>query len=220
MSNGEGIKDFVFHHITFMCLTLTLNKFVEMLKIIVLSLSFFLFFNGFGQSLPKVKIETSLDNIVVEVDTLNAPITAKSFLDLVRNGVLSNAAFYRVVRMDNQPDNDIKIEVIQGGLFVDEEIAKYKAIKHENTKNTGLKHLNGTISMARNTPGTAATEFFICVGDQPELDFGGKRNPDGQGFAAFGKVISGMDVVRKIQKQKDNQQYLIHPVPVGKAEIY
>ena len=190
-----------------------------MRKIISFSFLFFLFLNVIGQSLPKVKIETSLGNIVVELDTLNAPVTAKNFLKLVKQGVVSNSAFYRVVRMDNQPDNDVKIEVIQGGLFSDEEIEKHAAIRHENTETTGLKHLTGTISMARYTPGTAATEFFICVGNQPDLDFGGKRNPDGQGFAAFGKVISGMDVVRKIQQQKDHQQYLVNPVPIYKAEV-
>lgn len=191
-----------------------------MRNITVLSILLFLFNSGFGQSLPKVKIETSLGDIVVEVDTFNAPITAQNFLKLVKQGVVNHSAFYRVVRMDNQPDNDVKIEVIQGGLFSDKEIEKHKAIKHETTKTTGIKHLNGTISMARYTPGTAATEFFICVGDQPELDFGGKRNPDGQGFAAFGKVISGMDVVRKIQKQKDDQQYLVSPIKILKSGIF
>ena len=68
--------------------------------------------------------------------------------------------------------------------------------------------------MARNQPGTASTEFFICVGDQTELDFGGNRNGDGQGFAAFGKVVKGMDVVRKIQLQKDTSQYLVEPVKI------
>lgn len=63
-------------------------------------------------------------------------------------------------------------------------------------------------------PVTASTEFFICIGDQPSLDFGGKRNPDGQGFAVFGRVVSGMEVVRKIQQQKDTSQYLVEPVKI------
>ncbi|GAB1451395.1 hypothetical protein MASR2M47_14510 [Draconibacterium sp.] len=79
--------------------------------------------------------------------------------------------------------------------------------------------MDGTISMARTEPGTASTEFFICIGDQPELDFEGKRNPDGQGFAAFGKVIEGMDVVLKIQTQKDTNQFLVEPVKILKMEI-
>ena len=79
-------------------------------------------------------------------------------------------------------------------------------IPHETTQQTGLRHADGTLSMARNEPGTASSEFFICVGDQPELDFGGKRNPDGAGFAAFGKVLAGLDVVRKIHQSPAREQ--------------
>lgn len=190
-----------------------------MQKILFWVLFIFLFQNGFGQPLPQVRIETLLGNIVVEVDTLHAPVTASNFLKLVESGVMNNAMFYRVVRMDNQPQNKVKIEVIQGGLFKEEEVAKYRPILHETTKVTGLKHVNGTISMARMEPGTASTEFFICIGDQPELDFGGKRNPDRQGFAAFGKVVSGTDVAGKIQRQKDKEQYLADPVKVLNACI-
>ncbi|MCG6187206.1 peptidylprolyl isomerase [Maribellus maritimus] len=190
-----------------------------MRKILFLALFSFSFFIGVAQPLPQVIIETSMGNIVAELDTLNAPITAKNFLNLVKTGVLNNAVFYRVVRMDNQPNNKIKIEVVQGGLFDDERIAKYPPIQHETTKMTGLKHLNGTLSMARYEPGTASTEFSICIGDQPELDFGGKRNPDGQGFAAFGRVLSGMDVAKRIQMQKDNKQYLVETVPIYSIKI-
>ncbi|HET53584.1 MAG TPA: peptidylprolyl isomerase, partial [Ignavibacteria bacterium] len=130
-----------------------------------------------------------------------------------------NAGFYRTVRKNNQPNNNFKIEVIQGGLFSDEEIKKHPGIRHETTQETGIKHLDGTISMARNEPGTASTEFFICIGNQPELDFGGKRNADGQGFAAFGKVIKGMDVVRKIQQLPDENQYLKEPVRIISMNI-
>jgi len=189
-----------------------------MRKVLFLIVIIFLLLKGFSQPLPKVKIETSIGNIVIETDTINAPVTANNFLKLVKSGVMDSAVFYRVVRNNNQPNDKVKIEVIQGGLFDDEKIAKYNPIQHETTKTTGLKHENGTISMARVEPGTASTEFFICIGDQPELDFGGKRNPDGQGFAAFGKVISGLDVVRKIQQQKDNHQYLIEPVKFLKVD--
>ncbi len=174
---------------------------------------------SFSQKLPIVTIETSLGTIFCEIDTINVPVTANNFLKHIKNGTYKNPVFYRVVRPDNQPANNTKIEVIQGGLYADEEIDKIKPIAHETTKETGIKHLDGTISMARNEPGTASTEFFICVGNQPELDFGGVRNPDGQGFAAFGKVIEGMEVVRKIQIQKDNNQYLIKPVRIMKIEI-
>lgn len=108
-------------------------------------------------------------------------------------------AFYRVVTMRNQPTSPVKIEVIQGGLDGDS-TKRLPAIAHETNDKTGIKHLDGTISMARGMPGSASSEFFICINAQPELDFGGTRNPDGQGFAAFGHVVQGMDVVRRIQQ--------------------
>jgi peptidyl-prolyl cis-trans isomerase A (cyclophilin A) len=185
-----------------------------MRQFLLLSILFILINSVWAQPLPKVEIRTSLGKMVVEVDTIHAPVTAKNFLNHVEKGTFKSAVFYRTVRLDNQPTNTIKIEVIQGGLFSDAEIEKHPGIRHETTRETGLKHLDGTISMARNEPGTASTEFFICMGNQPELDFGGRRNPDGQGFAAFGKVIKGMNVVRKIQQMPDEKQYLKEPVKI------
>ena len=108
--------------------------------------------------------------------------------------------------------------MIQGGLFDDKLSEKLSPIEHETTEVTGILHKDGVISMARSTPGTASSEFFICIGSQPELDYNGKRNPDGQGFAAFGKVIEGMEVVRKIQNLPDKDQYLVSPVEITKIE--
>ena len=173
----------------------------------------------FSSKLPVIDIHTDLGNISVEVDTLRAPVTAKNFLRLVKNGVYEQAFFYRVVRMDNQPDSKVKIEVIQGGLFDDEKINRFTPILHENTRETGITHTDGVISMARYTPGTASTEFFICIGDQPDLDYQGNRNSDGQGFAAFGYVIKGMDVVRKIHQLNDSAQYLKRFLPIIQIEI-
>jgi peptidyl-prolyl cis-trans isomerase A (cyclophilin A) len=164
--------------------------------------------------LPVVEFRTSMGNILMEIDTLRAPVSGKNFLTLVKDGVLDSAVFYRVVRPDNQPGSKVKIEVIQGGLFADSLMAKYSSIAHEPTSVTGIRHLHGVVSMARNEPGSASTEFFICIGDQPALDFGGNRNPDGQGFAAFGKVIKGMEVVRSIQQMRDTGQYLIDHVKI------
>jgi peptidyl-prolyl cis-trans isomerase A (cyclophilin A) len=175
--------------------------------------------NMYAQQLPKTVLKTEFGEIVCEIDTIHAPVTAINFLNHVKNGTFKNALFYRVVRPDNQPYSKAKIEVIQGGLYDDKLIEKYPVIAHETTRQTGLKHIDGALSMARNQPGTASTEFFICIGDQPSLDFGGNRNPDGQGFAVFGRVISGMDVVRKIQLQKDTGQYLVEPVKILKMEI-
>jgi len=165
-------------------------------------------------SLPTIEMTTELGEIIIEIDTINAPITANNFLKYVDEKRFSNASFYRVVRMDNQPDNLIKIEVIQGGLRDDESPLSLPPIEHESTDKTGIVHKDGVISMARVEPGSASSEFFICIGDQPELDFGGQRNPDGQGFAAFGKVIEGMEVVRNIQSQPDEKQMLIKPIRI------
>ncbi len=166
---------------------------------------------------PHIVITTELGNIEAEIYLDKAPVTAGNFLNYVDGGKYNNlACFYRVVRSDNQPNKKVKIEVIQGGFYEDSLVEKYqfKPIRHETTNETGILHKDGVISMARNEPGTASSEFFICVGDQPELDFAGTRNPDKQGFAAFGKVIKGMDVVRKIQKLKDKEQYLERPVKI------
>ena len=166
------------------------------------------------QNEPIVEIQTTLGNIQVELYPDKAPVTAKNFLHLADEGVYRNAEFYRTVRMNNQPNNQVKIEVIQGGLFEDSLVDKIPPIPHETTKQTGIKHKDGVISMARNAPGSASSEFFICIGDQPELDYGGKRNPDGQGFAAFGRVVRGMDIIKKIQMLPDSGQYLVHPVKI------
>lgn len=187
--------------------------------IFIVSAMLFVLFSCNRPQLPHVRLETSLGNIVIEVDTLHAPITAKNFISLVGNGVYSNALFYRVVKKENQPHNPVKIEVVQGGLFHDSLVDLQKSIVHETTRQTGILHKNGTVSMARNQPGSASSEFFICIGNQPELDFEGKRNPDGQGFAAFGKVIEGMDVVKKIQQRNDTSQILIEYVEILSAKV-
>ena len=167
-------------------------------------------------SLPQVRMKTDLGDIIIEIDTISAPITAVNFLKYVDEKIFKSAFFYRVVRMDNQPNNEIKIDVIQGGLGYDESPLSLAPIEHETTDKTGILHKDGVISMARMEPGTASSEIFICVGDQPELDFGGKRNPDGQGFAAFGNVIKGMAVAEKIHSISAPKQYLDKPVIIFK----
>ncbi len=165
-------------------------------------------------TLPQVKMKTDLGDIILEIDTISAPVTAANFLKYVDDKIFNSSFFYRVVRMDNQPNNKIKIEVIQGGLGFDESPLSLSPIEHETTDKTGILHKDGVISMARMEPGTASSEIFICVGDQPELDFGGKRNPDGLGFAAFGKVIKGMEIVREIQSKQDNEQMLVTTINI------
>ena len=116
--------------------------------------------------------------------------------------------------MGNQPNNDVKIQVIQGGLGFDNHPLELPPIIHETTAETGVRHKGGTISMARLEPGTASSEIFICINDQPDLDFDGKRKPDGQGFAAFGKVVSGMEFVRQIQQLPETGQMLEKTVKI------
>jgi peptidyl-prolyl cis-trans isomerase A (cyclophilin A) len=164
-----------------------------------------------------VTIKTELGNIEVEIYEKKAPITAGNFLRYVDENLFEGASFYRTVTMDNQPDNDVRIEVIQGGRLSGDS-SGYLPIVHETTDKTGILHEDGVISMARDRPGSATSEFFICIGNQPELDFGGKRNPDGQGFAAFGRVIRGMDVVRKIHEQPAEGQRLNPSVKIFTIE--
>lgn len=179
-----------------------------MKKLVWLFLFISLFFSACSKKNPVVLINTELGQIKVEIYEKQAPITATNFLRYVDINRYKNSTFYRVVTPDNQT-NPVKIEVIQGGLgFSKNARESFSPIRHETTQITGIRHTDGVISMARGKPGSASSEFFICIGDQPELDFGGKRNPDGQGFAAFGKVTEGMDVVRKIQQQPATKQIL------------
>lgn len=180
----------------------------------VLALVALLFVSGVSAAAPRVRMETKLGTIVVELDPAKAPITVANFLRYVDEDRFSTARFYRVVHMDNQPNNDVRIEVIQGGLGFEPDLKRLPEIEHETTERTGILHKKGTISMARAEPGTASSEFFICVSDQPELDFGGKRNPDGQGFAAFGRVVEGMDVVAKIHEAPESNQILLEPIGI------
>ncbi|MDJ0916657.1 MAG: peptidylprolyl isomerase [Woeseiaceae bacterium] len=144
---------------------------------------------------PEILMQTSMGDIRVEIAADVAPLTGANFLRLAEGGHLDGAGFYRVVRPDN--DNGTPpISVIQGG--VQDRGSPFAPVPHETTERTGLTHVDGAISMARGGVGTASTEFFICLGEQPALDFGGERNADGQGFAVFGRVVSGMDVVRRI----------------------
>jgi peptidyl-prolyl cis-trans isomerase A (cyclophilin A) len=176
---------------------------------------------GNDKANPILVIKTEFGEITAELYADKAPTTVANFMGYITGKKVTNPTFYRVVRTepDNQPNNDVKIQVLQGGLtdVPDRELPK---IKHETTKETGVPHKDGVLSMARNEPGTATHHFSICIGDQPELDFGGKRNPDGQGFAAFGKVTKGMDVVKKIHGQPADGQYLRPRVKMLEVRVF
>ena len=157
-------------------------------------------------------IDTEIGDIKFEVYPEKAPITVKNFKKYVAQANFDGAYFYRVVRMDNQPINPVKIEVIQGDFTGADH--KFPIIEHETTKTTGLTHKDGTVSMGRFEVGTTQAEFFICINDQPELDFNGKRNPDKQGFAAFGQVLEGIDIVKKIQNGAVDGQNLKEKIKI------
>lgn len=146
-----------------------------------------------------VAFETDKGTIEVEVDAAHAPITAANFLRYVDAGFFDGGTVNRAVRPDNTVRHDIEIEVIQFQIDEARTTQEFPPIPLERTSVTGLKHVDGTISMARGGPDTATGSFAIVIGDQPSMDFGGRRNPDGQGFAAFGRVVRGMDVVKAIQ---------------------
>ena len=170
-------------------------------------------------SIHHAVIHTELGDICLELYASQAPVTVSNFERLVADGAYNHSSFYRTVHDDNQPDDATKINVIQGGLRGTEREGKYPCISHETTDKTGVKNLDGVIAMARLKPGSASREFFICIGDQPGLDYEGSRNPDGQGFAAFGKVTSGMEIVRTIQRSGDEGQYLTNPIKIYNIEL-
>ncbi len=148
----------------------------------------------------RVTIETEAGVIEAVLDDQKAPVTVANFLKYIDAGQYDAAEFFRTVRSkpDNQPSTPVKIDVIQAEVSRAFRGKSFGPIPLERTRDTGLKHVDGALSMPRNSPDSATSGFSICIGDQPEMDFGGHRNPDGQGFAVFGHVTSGMETVRKI----------------------
>jgi peptidyl-prolyl cis-trans isomerase A (cyclophilin A) len=166
-----------------------------------------------AQNAPvKVLVQTEMGDIVIEVDSAKAPNTAANFLKYVDAGAYDDGQFHRTVTMKNQPTDKVKIEVIQASVG---EAGKAKLtmppIALERTSVTGLSHKDAAVSMARGAADSATSSWFVCIGDQPSLDFGGQRNADGQGFAAFGRVIKGMDVVRKVHQAPNTDAQRLTP---------
>ena len=149
-----------------------------------------------GAPRTKVQLNTPFGIIVVQLHTDRAPLSTTDFLKYVDARAYDGGRFFRVVRANNDRGHP-RIDVVQGGTRPNAH--QGPPIKHESTAITGLRHLDGTVSLTRDAPGTGSgAEFFICIGPQPGLDFGGTRNPDRQGFAAFGQVVAGIEVVRRI----------------------
>jgi peptidyl-prolyl cis-trans isomerase A (cyclophilin A) len=165
-----------------------------------------------------VVFETEKGRIEMAIDVAKAPVTAANFLRYVDAGAYDDGRFHRTVRPDTETNETTPIQVIQASRARGSE--RYGPIALERTSVTGLKHLDGVVSMARAAdPDSASSDFFLCIGDQPSLDFGGARNPDGQGFAAFGRVVAGMEVVKAIQTSpvREGSQNLTPPIRILRA---
>jgi len=185
----------------------------------ILLLLLALFSQSPQRSAPVIVVfETEKGSIEMSIDVAKAPVTAANFLRYVDAGAYDDGRFHRTVRPDTETNETTPIQVIQGSRMRGSE--RYAPIALERTSVTGLKHLDGVASMARAAdPDSASSDFFICIGDQPSLDYGGARNPDGQGFAAFGRVVSGMDVVKAIQVSpvRGGSQNLTPPIRILRA---
>ena len=168
---------------------------------------------------PHVLFNTDYGEVEVELYPDKAPKTVAAFLLYVDSGYYKNSSFYRVLSNENVP-SEYNSGLVQGGIFKTNSnlLVKIPGIEHESTKQTGLSHMSGAISLARTTPGTASTEFFICVGDQPQFDSNGSAGSDSLGFAAFGKVFKGMDVVRKIQNNPSHGESFDRDVKIASIE--
>lgn len=144
----------------------------------------------------RVRLLLAAGAIDIDLFVRQAPLSSADFLKYIDRHAYNGGSISRTVRPDNDHGTPA-IDVVQGGIRAD--AATLPPIALETTRQTGLRHLDGTISLPRDTPGSGGgSEFFICIGDQPALDYGGRRNPDGQGFAAFGRVTHGMELVRAI----------------------
>lgn len=163
-------------------------------------------------------IHTTNGDIVLELDAQAAPLTTCNFIRYVQAGRYRDATFFRtVVRATNANPNPI--DVIQAATTAGSDDPGFGPITLERTRDTGLSHVAGTISMARDGPDTATSSFFIVTQDTPSLDFGGGRNPDGQGFAAFGRVTQGLELARAIQALPATDEQITSPVAITDIEL-
>ena len=167
---------------------------------------------------PHIIIETNFGDIEVELFPDKAPKTVTAFLSYIDSGYFTKGAFYRVVKIEDLSGRNYGF--IQGGIWQtnDKQHPLLPGIDHESTKMTGLTHSSGTISLARTMPCTANTEFFICVGDQAQFDDGNGEPADGQGYAAFGIVLKGMDIVRMIQDQPSRGENFVERIVINKIK--
>lgn len=169
---------------------------------------------------PRVAIETEAGRMVLELDLAHAPISTCNFLGYVIRRDYDTGSFFRTVVRATNTANPNPIDVIQAATEHGSDDASRPPIVLERTRDTGLRHTAGVISMARDGPDSATSSFFIVTQDTPSLDFGGARNPDGQGFAAFGHLIEGLDVARAIQMSPaDDQEALTPAIKITSARV-
>jgi len=164
---------------------------------------------------PHILIVTNDGDIEAELFPSKAPKTVAAFLKYVDEGLYNPASFYRVLKNENLPP-DYNMGIIQGGIHTTnpQKQLSLPGTAHEAPRHTGLSNTDGTLSLARNSPGTGSSEFFICIGDQTQFDGGS----NGEGYAAFGRVVSGMKAVRKIQNEKSNGDAFLNPITIKKIK--
>ncbi len=162
----------------------------------------------------RAKFQTECGAFEIRLALEEAPVTAGYFRDIIQAGAFNGASFFRIVGPDNASlRTDNPIEVVQGGLR-ETDPQPVAAIEHEPTSATGLRHKKWAASTARYDPGETYGSFFICMRDEPELDFGGARHPDGLGFAVFGEVVSGFETVEAIFGRRETEEFLKNPIDI------
>lgn len=169
---------------------------------------------------PRVRVETALGSFDIEVYVRRAVLTAANFLRYVDGGYLSVGSIYRIVTPTNQhPEPPVPASIVQWGMGLSnpDDPRPFPPPPHESTRTSGLTHRDGAVSLARFAPGTGTSEFFICIGDQPEFDAGGRRNPDGAGFAVFGQVVEGRSVLDRIYARAESDHLLKHRIPITRV---
>lgn len=167
-----------------------------------------------------VTLETALGSFTVELYGEQAPLTTANFLAYVDSGRYDASSFFRIVSPSNQqPEDPVRISVIHGGT---RPLASgnLPMIELESTLQSGLTHRHGTLSLGRDEANSAEGDFFICLGDQPHFDHGGARHADGLGFAAFGQVCAGMEVVEAIWACAGEEEYLPPEAEIAIVRAY
>lgn len=170
-------------------------------------------------SAPDVLLDTEAGVMLLMLDYEAAPTTACNFAAYVARGDYNHGAFFRAVVAQTN-DNPFPIDVVQAATPRGASDAAYPPIALERTRDTGLRHTAGAVSMARDGPDSATSSFFVVTQDAPSLGYGGGRNPDGQGFAVFGQLVSGLEVARAINAMPtDGREQLVPPIRINSATL-